>query len=336
MPLHRLRARPDPLLQLRFVAGFPREIRAIRKLIREQSIDIVLVCGLANPHAAIAARREGVPVVWQILDSAPAALRRLTMPLVERLADSLMFDGQALVDLHAPGGLKNIHSVVYYPPVDTKRFDVSPERRLAAREALGIPAADPVVGMVANLNPLKGIEYFVRASGFVYRCLPGCWFFVVGASYDTHEKYKAQIQSEVRDCGVPAERLMFIGARSDVENWYPAMDVKLITSISEGTTSTAMEAMACGIPVVATDVGAVREVVEDGVTGFVVLPLNPQAIADATLRLLGDEELRSRMGVVARQRAIERYDVEVCADVHVQAFEAAIAHRRKQKGIGHA
>ncbi len=94
-----------------------------------------------------------------------------------------------------------------------------------------------------------------------------------------------------------------------------------------------LEAMACGVPVVATDVGAVREVVEDGVTGFVVPPLDPQAIAHATLRLLDDAELRARMGEAARRRAVERYDVEVCADTHVQAFEAAIAHHRLRRAV---
>ncbi len=73
--------------------------------------------------------------------------------------------------------------------------------------------------------------------------------------------------------------------------------------------------------------------VEDGVTGFVVPPLDPQAIADATLRLLDDADLRARMGEAARRRAVERYDVEVCADTHVQAFEAAIAHHRLRRAV---
>jgi glycosyltransferase involved in cell wall biosynthesis/SAM-dependent methyltransferase len=332
MPLHRLRARPDPLLQARFALSFWREVGAIRRLIRERSIDLVEVSGLVNPHAAVAARLESVPVVWQIVDSrAPAPLRRLLMPLVLRLADSLMFDGEALVELHAPGGLGNVPTFVYYPPVDAEAFVVSPAKRLEARAALGIPPDADVVGMVANLNPQKGIEYFVRAAGLLHQRLPGCWFVVFGASYETHREYGRLIEQEVAACGVPSGRLIFAGTRPDLENWYPAMDVKLITSVprSEGTTTTAMEAMACGVPVVATDVGAVREVVEDGCTGFVVPPLDPRALADATLRVLTDGPLRERMAAAAREQAEGRFAAGVCADMHVRAFEAAASHRRR-------
>ena len=84
--LGRLRASADPRHHLRFVSGFPHEVRLIRSLIRELQIDLVLLGGLVNPHGAIAGRLEGVPIVWQILDTLPPrALRRGLMPLVTRL-----------------------------------------------------------------------------------------------------------------------------------------------------------------------------------------------------------------------------------------------------------
>jgi glycosyltransferase involved in cell wall biosynthesis len=129
--------------------------------------------------------------------------------------------------------------------------------------------------------------------------------------------------------GVPPERFIFAGDCPDVENYYPAMDVKLITSVprSEGTPTTAMEALACGVPVVATDVGAVREVVEDGVTGFMVPPLDSRAIAAATLTLLQNGATHAQMRENGCRRALERFDVKVCTDTHVRAFEAALARK---------
>ena len=111
---------------------------------------------------------------------------------------------------------------------------------------------------------------------------------------------------------------------------FSAMDVSLITSVprSEGTTTTAQESMAVGTPVIATDVGAVSEVVEHGVTGYVVPPLNPQAIAGATLRLLTDADLRGRMGRDGRERVLERFSVEICVKVHLQAYDYALRRRR--------
>lgn len=334
-PLSRLRAAPDLRLHVRLLAGLPSQIARIRRILREHEIDLVLIGGLVNPHAAVAARLEGVPVVWQILDTRPPmTLRRALMPLVLKVADAVMFDGNGLLDLHL--GRKPIPqpTFIYYPPVDTMQFMPNEGHRNAIRDEFGIPRDEPLVGMVANLNPQKGIEYFVRAAGIIYKIVPDTRFLVVGAYYDSHRDYADEIAAEVRAARIPEDRFIFTGARADVEKFYPAMDVKLITSVprSEGTTTTAMEAMACGVPVVATDVGAVREVVEDSVTGFVVPPQDPEAIARATLRLLGDPDLRRRMGKAARERAIARYDVETCAATHIRAFEAAIAHHRLRKG----
>ena len=92
--------------------------------------------------------------------------------------------------------------------------------------------------------------------------------------------------------------------------------------------------MAVGTPVVATDVGAIGEVVEDGVTGYLVPPLNPQATAEATLRLLGDADLRGRMGRAGRERVVDRFSVERCVEVHLQAYDHALRHRERQVRAG--
>lgn len=331
MPLHRFRGKLDPSLHAGFLLGLTPEVRRIKRLIEEREIDLVLIGGLINPHAAFAARLAGVPVVWQIVDSGtPKPLRTLMMPLVARLADAVMYDGAALIDLH--GGASRLRSphVVYFPPVDTQLFVPSPERRAATRATLGIPPDAPVVGMVANLTPFKGIEYFIRAAASIYRQRPDTWFLSVGARYDTHRAYQDRLEAELRQTGIPPERFIFAGGRTDVEHWYPAMDVKLITSVpsSEGTTTTAMEAMACAIPVVATDVGAVREVIEEGIDGFVVPPLDPTALAQISLLLLANADLRDRIALNGRRHAVERFDVEPCADTFQLAFAAAFAHHQ--------
>jgi glycosyltransferase involved in cell wall biosynthesis len=325
LPLHRLRATRDPRAHLGLVGSFPLEVRRIRRLLRSRRIDLVVVTGLVNPHAAVAARAEDLAVVWKIVDSRPPPfLRRTMFPLVERLADVVMFDGQRLIPLHVGTRSVRAASIVYYPPVDTDRFRPSPERREATRRELGVSDAAPVVGMTANLNPQKGVEWFIRAAGILRQQYPDALFLVIGAGYRTHDAYLDALGREVEAAGL-GEGLRFVGERTDLERWYPAMDVKVISSVprSEGTTTTALEAMSCGVPVVATDVGAVREVVEDGVTGRLVPALDATAIAAATQGLLGDPRTRTRMGEAARRRAIELSDREVVADLHVRAFEAA-------------
>ena len=116
MPLHRLRATGNLLTQGRFLMGFWRDVGMIRRLIRQGNIDLVQVHGLVNPQGAIAARLEGVPVVWQILDTRPPMmLRRLLMPLVARLSSSIMFDGNALTAVYPGAAALTARSFVYYP-----------------------------------------------------------------------------------------------------------------------------------------------------------------------------------------------------------------------------
>ncbi len=332
-PLHRLRATVNPLTQCRFLMSFWRDIGMIRRLIRQRNIDLVQLNGLINPHGAIAARLEGIPVVWQILDTRPPmTLRRLLMPVVARLAGSVMFTGEALTAVHPGAASLSTRSFTFYPPVDVSAFYPGCAEPDVVKRELGIPQTATVVGTVANINPQKGYEGFVRSAALIRQELPDVTFLAVGGIYDTHKAYAAQIHTLVADLGL-SDRIIFAGARDDVERMLSAMDVSLITSVprSEGTPTTAQESIAVGTPVVTTDVGAVREIVEDGVTGYVVPPLNPQAIAEATIRLLSDADLRGRLGRNGRERAVERFSVENCAEVHIQAYEYALRHRERKE-----
>jgi glycosyltransferase involved in cell wall biosynthesis len=269
-------------------------------------------------------------VVWQIVDSrAPAALRRAAMPFVRRHADAVMFDGEALIELHGGRESLPVSAFVYFPPVDTTRFVSSEERRRAVRDELGIPADAPVVGTVSSLNPMKGLEYFLDAAAKVAASRPDAWFVVVGGAPETHLAYQERLRERAEQLALPSP-VLFAGERVDVERWYPAFDVHLITSLprSEGTTTTALEAQSCGVPVIATRVAALAEAVEDGVTGLLVPPERPDAIADAVLRLLGDEPLQARMGASGREAATKRFDADQVTDVYVQAYQAALAHVR--------
>jgi glycosyltransferase involved in cell wall biosynthesis len=336
MPLHRMRATANPAAHLRFAARFWPEIDAVRRVIREHRIDLVQIGGLINPHGAIAGRLENVGVVWQLLDTRPPmVLRHAMMPLVRRLADAVMFDGEGLIAAHGGASGLDDSTFVYYPPVDVALFAPRCAEPSAVKAELGIPGTAEVVGTVANINPQKGHEYFVRAAAEILRARPETWFLVVGAAYETHAGYAQHIRDLAASLGL-LERAVFTGARTDVWRMFSAMDVSVITSVphSEGTTTTAMESMALGTPVVATDVGAVAEVVEDGVTGFVVPPLDPPAIARAALRLLDDVALRERMGRAGRARAVERFSVERCAQVHLEAYDHALRGRGRPGLLG--
>ena len=322
--LHRLRASVDPLAQARYLSALAPEVGHLARLIRRGGFDLVQVNDLFNPQAAIAARLVGVPVVWQIIDqTGPLWARRLLMRVVERAAGAVLFTGSALRDVHLPGD-SHVPSFVYYPPVDTQRFIPSLERRRALRATLGIPADAFVVGTLANLNPQKGLEDFVGAAARIHAAVPDTWFVVAGARYPTHGAYADRVVEAARQTGIPADRFLFPGEAREPEAFYPALDLFLLSSRSEGAPTTVIEAMACGLPVVTTDVGAVRELVVEGITGLVVPAGDAAAMADAVLELARDPDRRARMAAKARARAVTEFDLQACAAVHAEAFRAAL------------
>jgi glycosyltransferase involved in cell wall biosynthesis len=271
-----------------------------------------------------------VPIVWQVLDSrTPALPRRAAMGLVRRWADAVMFNGRAIETMHLDGRPLNVPSFQFTGAVDTERFRPDPAKRAGARQRFGVPAEGLFIGTVANLNPMKGIEYFIRTAGLIYERRPDSWFLISGSRYDTHRDYLADLHQAVARSRVPADR--FIWTEEPPDDHYVALDVTLLTSRprSEGTTTTALESLACEIPVVATDVGAVREVVRDGVTGQVVPADAPDALAAATLGLVSDPEKRRRLGEAGRDEVVTGHSNRVIAGVCERAFQAALQRQRR-------
>ena len=166
MQLHRLRATTNPRVQIKFVAGLLPEVRRLRKLIRTEGIDIMQIGGLVNPHAAIAARLERVPIVWQLLDTrAPRLVAMAAMAWVRELADVVMSTGVAVAEGHPGYPAIADRVILFYPPVELERFAPHPELRAEVRSAWGIPESAIVVGCVANINRQKGIIELVRGTG---------------------------------------------------------------------------------------------------------------------------------------------------------------------------
>lgn len=328
--LGRVRASVDPRLHVRFVAQFRSDVRRLRATLRSLEIDLVLLNGLVNPHAALAARLEGLPLVWQLLDTfAPMPLRLAMMPFVVTWADAIMSSGMAVARAH-PGAVGFEHRLVsFFPGVDSEAFRRDDMRRRAARQELGFDESDLVVGNVSNINPMKGHRMFIRAAAELRQERPDVRFAILGAVNAHHRAYVDGLWEEASGLGlVPGRDLVVRDPGTRVAELASAFDVFWLTSEprSEGLSTVAGEAMALEIPVIATDVGALRESVRHGETGFLVPPRDAHAMALATQRLLDEPDLRARIGRQARSWATQCYAPASGAELHRRAFEAAIEH----------
>jgi glycosyltransferase involved in cell wall biosynthesis len=308
-PLQRLRATANPGLHLCFARELRADVERIRQVIRSERADLVQVNGLVNPHAALAARLERRPVVWQILDTrAPRALRLAMMPVIDRLADVVMCTGAEVARQHPGAGSLGDRLILYVPPVDTSAFRPDSARRASARARLRVPHDARLVGTLGNVNPQKGHEHLVNAAAMLWREFSDLYVRILGASTPTHRPYHDRLALQAARLGLARDdRFSIVDPQEEASRLLPALDVFVLTSVrrSEGIPTVVVEAMACGLPIVTTRVGGVAEVVDDGVTGVIVPAGDDVAIVEAVGRLLRKGGLRQEMGQLKDVRSFQ-------------------------------
>jgi glycosyltransferase involved in cell wall biosynthesis len=192
---------------------------------------------------------------------------------------------------------------------------VSPEKRAELRGALDIPPEAPAIGMVARLAPQKGVGIFVRAAAKVLQKRPDAVFLLVGGG-----PLEPEIRARAADLKLPPANFRMLGHREDAELLYPAFDLAMLSSLYEGLPYVLLEAMAYGVPVIATDVLGSRDVVIDGETGFLARVSDPDHIADRTLVMLEDKPFHRRCGQAARERVAKEFSFDAFIEGHRKLY----------------
>jgi sugar transferase (PEP-CTERM/EpsH1 system associated) len=241
-------------------------------------------------------------------------LRRALAPLVTRF---VTVSSDLAAWLVGTVGISRTKVVTIPNGVDTDRF--APGDGAALRRALALPAGGLVVGAIGRLDPVKDhlalLEAFARLVP-----VPDVVLVIAGEG-----PCRAALEARVGALGLD-KRVRLLGERGDVPDLLRAMDVFVLSSIGEGVSNTVLEAMATGLPVVATRVGGTPELVIPGVTGLLVPAGDAGALADALATYAGDPALRRRHGGAGRRRAVEQFGLRAMADGY-RALYLALAHR---------
>lgn len=209
--------------------------------------------------------------------------------------------------LIAHEGVPGRGSVAVVPNgVDIARFAAGAAARGQTRAALGVPADHRVVSIVAGLRSEKNHSLFLRAASRIVRERPSTTFLVVGDG-----ECRADLEREALALELGSS-VRFLGIRHDVAELMNASDVGVLSSTFGVETSpvTLLEFMSCAKPVVSTDVGAVREIVVEGETGFLVAEEDEEGFAAAITALLRDEELAARIGAAARAHVAANFSLD--------------------------
>ncbi len=250
-------------------------------------------------------------------------LRRM-FQVLNRRTDSIMANSQEAKRIAVETeGLASDEVVVVYQGVDMSRFSVGLGDRSAC-ERLGVPRGARVVGIVANLRPVKDHNLFLRAAQLVAREVNDVAFVLAGRG----ELYD-ELRQLAQELGI-GERVFFTLGEGDVMDWLAGMSVGCLTSFSEGFSNAIMEYMAAALPVVAIDVGGNRDAIVHGETGFLVAERTPEAFARPLIELLRDEELRVTMGRKGFKRCTEMFAVGKTIGQLEQLYESLMpAHQRR-------
>jgi glycosyltransferase involved in cell wall biosynthesis len=198
------------------------------------------------------------------------------------------------------------------------------------REELCLPAGAKLVGIVARIFPIKNHRLFLDAATLVIRQEPGTRFVIVGDGV-----LRLEMERHAQRMGI-AEQVIFTGWRQDLPQIYADLDLLAVTSNNEGTPFSAIEAMAAGCPVVATGVGGLTDLIQEGQTGYIVPPGDAHAVAEAILRLLRAPETASRMGQAARVRVKDAFAVHRLIrdteQLYLEQLERASTHEKINVG----
>jgi len=212
------------------------------------------------------------------------------------------------------GGVDPRCIVVIPSGVDFSPYDKASSSDYLRRE-LSFAPDDYLVGIVAHLTDHKGHEYLIRATKILKEHSPKIKVIIVGKGPLRMDLNRQARESRVEDI------VFFLGFREDIPQILSSLDLFVLSSYLEGLGSSILDAMACRLPVVATKVGGIPEVVIHGETGILVPPRNPQAIARAILKLYNNRNLASRLGQRGYQVVHQKYSSEAMAERIVRLYE---------------
>jgi len=284
-----------------------------------------------------AARAHAIGALASLLDPGPIRVlsRRVVFPVRGSIGSRLLY-ALPVDRIAAISGA--VRDALVRSGVDARRIDVVPSgvepspapdaaRRSELRRALGCGEGDVAAIVVSALAPGKGHENLLRAAAVARETSPGLKLWVAGEG-----PLEAGLRAQARALGLEP-RVQFLGFRTDIQLLLHAADFFCLATQSEGLGSSILEAMSAGLPVVATRVGGVPEIVEDGVTGILVPASDPAALAIALARMAGDRGLRETMGVRGRELA-SHFSAERTAEMTERAYRAGRLGRGRPERPG--
>lgn len=298
------RNRLDPLVVLDLV-----------RLIKKKGIDILHLHSYGSHlFGRIAAILSGVPTIvhGHGLDYSPSTFQKFTDLLLNRYTAKVITVSTSVGEDYIKRRKISPQKLLVLPNgIRLEDFAPVPDRQCRElKKRLGIEPECRVIGTVTRFREEKGNQYFLQAAKQVLETCPETFFLLVGDGPLRQDLMQLAVKLGIQD------KVLFAGYQKNVRVMLSLFDVKVIASISEGHPLALLEAMAMGKPVVAANVGGIKEILEDSGTGLLVPPGKPVSMAEKIIQLLQNEKTRLKLGKNALKES-RKYDL----DAYVQKLE---------------
>ena len=307
--------------------------RPLIEFLRREHVDILHAHKFgSNVWGTMWGRLSRVPVIVAHEQSWASARSSRAGPLLRSLLDRELVGRGA--DVFFAVSRADRRRMIDVEGISTERIRVLPNAIPARRPSshdvraeLGIPATAPVVGTVCQLRPEKALDVLVSAAAILRPRHPELRVLIAGDGGE-----KDRLQELVGQNGLE-RNVLFLGTRTDVPDVLAAIDVAVCCSHFEGTPLSVMEYMAAGKPVVASEVGGLPELIEDGVHGLLVDPGSATGLAGAIARVLADPDERAEMGRRAHERQRREFELEGAVrrleDLYEELYRATARGRQE-------
>ena len=309
------------------------DLRVLPKLtqyIRRKKFDAVITVGAGDKMfwGRLCARLASVPVICSAVHSTGwpdviGELNRSLTPITDAYIGVAKSHGKFLTDYERFPAKK----VVVIPNgVDTDRFFPNVQSKREVREELGLSLRAPLVGIVASLRHEKNHALFVQAARHVVDAIPEAQFMIIGEGPE-----RKNILSKIESLNL-TQHVRLLGNRFDTQRLLASLNVFVLTSHTEASPVSILEALSCGVPVVSTRVGSVTETVYDQWNGFTVEPGNVNEVSNRIIHLLRNPITAEKMGLNGREHVQEKGSLNNMVRLYEQLIHSIYA-RKTQKSI---
>ena len=294
-------------------------VRNLVSISKRRKIDVFHAHEFAmNTYGSMASALTGIPIVTTVHGRnyyGDKFRRRLAYRFVSKQSKMVTVSNDIARILTETIGIRAKNVVTIHNGVCVDRFRKEDSTRNQTRALLGLKDGQPLLGTVGNLYTVKGHIYLIKATAIIRETVPDVKTIIAGRG-----KLLDQLRAEVAGLGLE-RNIEFLGFREDIPQLMQAMDVFVLPSLSEGHPLSILEAMASQKPIVATDVGGLREVVEDGKTGFLVPRGDFESLANKIMIVLENVEFANRMAFEARKKVEKEYNLNIMVKKYVDLYD---------------